>query len=124
MNALAVLPDLCPDCGREWPARLGRHNCNSRRLYVHQNAVIVEPGADLSESVRRLTERLYRETCRSAEFADCAGEDTPYPAVLADIDAAIGHLKRFRAEVHGLSRHTHDWTSDDYCAVCGADGRA
>lgn len=125
MNALAVvIPDICPDCGREWPLNLGHHNCNYRRLHVHKNAVVVEPGAGLPESIRRLTERLYRETCSSAEYADLGGNDSPYPAVLADIDAALGHLKRFRAEVQGLSKHAHDWTSGEYCAMCGADGRA
>lgn len=122
--ALAALVDICPDCGREWPARFGRHNCNFHRAYVHNRAIVVEPGASLLETLERLTGRLYDEVCSRAESADLAGVESPYPEALGEIDAAIGRLKRFRREVQQLAGHAHKWGSDDYCRICGADGRA
>lgn len=116
--------ELCADCGREWPSRFGKHNCNFQRRYIHNHAIVVEPGAPLAESVQRLTERLISEAMRSAEYADLAGEENCYPYFLGQIDAAIGQLKRFRAELQVVARHVHEWNSDDYCRICGADGRA
>jgi hypothetical protein len=118
--------EVCSDCGREWPARLGRHNCNFSKRHVHIDAIIVAPGADLLESVQRLTSRMESEVCRSAEYADLGGVESPYPAACGQIDAAIGHLKRFRAEMQRLAGHAHDFSerSNDYCSICGADGRA
>jgi hypothetical protein len=118
--------ELCPDCGREWPARFGSHNCNHRRAHIHKNAIVIEPGADLLESVQRLTSRMEGEVCKSAEYANLGGDESPYPAALSKIDAAIGHLKRFRQEIQTMRGHTHDWSEEtnDYCTICGADGRA
>lgn len=116
--------ELCPNCDQEWPARFGRHNCNFHKRSIHVNAIVVEPRAELTETLERLTSRLYSETCRSAEFADCAGEEPPYREVLGQIDAAIGKLKRFRSEVQSLAHHAHVWSEDDYCVHCGRDGRA
>ncbi len=127
-QVLAEIPkaELCPDCGRDWPTHLGRHNCNYSRRHVHKDAIIVEPGADLLESLQRLTSRMESEVCRSAEYAELGGEKSPYPAAIGQIDAAIGHLKRFRHEIQVLRGHQHDYSEDnnDYCSICGADGRA
>lgn len=68
--------------------------------------------------------RHYRESCNQMEGCDNAGEPSPFPYILGDIDHAIGMLKRYRAEVQALATHAHEWNSDDYCNVCGADGRA
>lgn len=124
MDALAVKIENCPDCGHEWPARFGSHNCNHTRRYVHNDAIISQPGERLSDSLDRLTGRMESEVCRSAQFADLAGEGDPYGDALRDIDHALGMLKRFRAEVQRLSGHTHRWNENDYCSICGADGRA
>lgn len=124
MTAAAVEPDICRNCGREWPARFGDHGCNTHRAYVHNRAIVVEPGADLLDTIRQLTARLEREVCENAQGADLAGEPSPYRFYLGRIDAAIGHLKRFRRDVQELSKHAHDWNESDYCSICGADGRA
>jgi hypothetical protein len=116
--------EMCEDCGREWPARFGQHNCNLRRRHVHKNSLIIEPRTPLREAVELLTERHEREICRSAEYADNAGEEPPYREALKDIDAAIGALKAARREMQALAGHRHRWNSDDYCTICGADGRA
>jgi hypothetical protein len=124
MSALAIALEFCPDCGREWPSRFGSHNCNHHRVHIHNNAIIVQPGEPLAESVERLTSRLESEAMRSNEFADLAGEPSEYPRYLADIDHTIGQLKRFRAQLQALSGHAHRWDENDYCSICGADGRA
>jgi len=49
---------------------------------------------------------------------------SPYQVSLNHIDAAIGRLKRLRKEMQDLSVHRHEWSEDDYCIYCGADGRA
>lgn len=116
--------ETCFNCGREWPARLGDHNCGFHRPYVHCNAVIIEPGADFLASVMTLASRLEKETCRSAEFAELGGEPGPYPLTLGNIDATIGFLKHFRSQMQMLANHTHRWDTDDFCSVCGKDGRA
>lgn len=122
--AAAVEQDVCRNCGREWPARFGDHRCNMHAAYVHNRAIVVDPGADLLDTLRQLTERLDREICSAAEGADLAGEDSPYRHYLGRIDASIGLLKRFRRDVQGLSKHAHEWNESDYCSICGADGRA
>lgn len=61
---------------------------------------------------------------RSAEYANLAGEGDPYGDTLRDIDRTIGFLKRYRLEMQSLAGHEHRWNEDDYCDVCGADGRA
>lgn len=123
MATLAAV-ELCENCGQEWPSRFGRHNCNFYRAQVHKNSIICAPFQSLSDSLSLLTSRLEREATRSAEFADAAGEEAPYKHVLGDIDAAIGQLKRFRHEMQKIAGHAHDWNDDDYCSICGADGRA
>jgi len=116
--------ERCPDCDHEWPAHFGPHNCNFSRRHVHKNAIIAEPGDTLLSYVERLTSRMEAEVCKSAEYANLGGDESPYPRTLGDIDAAIGHLKRFRAEMQLLAGHTHNWDGSDYCSICGADGRA
>jgi hypothetical protein len=118
--------ELCSDCGREWPAHLGRHNCNFNKRHVHKDSIIVEPNSNLLEAVQRLTSRMESELCRSAEYASLGDVESPYPEALGQIDAAIGHLKLFRAEMQLLAGHSHDFSEEnnDYCSICGADGRA
>ena len=116
--------NLCPNCGRDWPAQYGRHNCNMHAAYLHNNSIVIEPGAQLVDSLALLSERLLREAMREAEAADLSGEPTQYPYYLRDIDAAIGALKDLRADMQRLASHAHQWDGSDYCLICGADGRA
>lgn len=71
-------------------------------------------------------QRFISETARSVEYADLAGEPAKpvYKASKAEIGKAIAILKRAHAELCELEGHAHRWNSDDYCSICGADGRA
>lgn len=124
MEGLTSPSDSCPNCGREWPRRLGDHNCNFHRAYIHNNAVVVAPGCRLLDGVQLLTSRNEKEACRSDEYAALGGEDSPYPQILGDIDQTIAHLKQHRQRIQFLSRHAHEWGADDFCIHCSADGRA
>jgi len=122
--ATSAIRELCENCGQEWPSRFGRHNCNFSLQHVHNEAIICQPGAGLLDSVERLCSRLEREACNHAEGCDLSGEGVPYVYELGQVDAAIGYLKRFRAELQSLSQHEHEWNAADYCSICGRDGRA
>lgn len=116
--------ELCPNCDREWPSKFGAHNCNYQKRSIHKQAIVIEPGAPLHRSIEQLASRLEQESKRSAEYANLAGEEGPYRWTLAQIDASIGFLKQFRLDIQRLQKHEHRWNEDDYCDVCGADGRA
>lgn len=122
----SVVPRIerCPDCDREWPARFGSHNCNFSRRHVHNNALIIQPGANLLGAAKLITARLRAETCKSAEYANLGGDPSPYPEALGGIDATIGYLKQYRAEMQRLAGHNHTWNENDFCSTCEADGRA
>lgn len=117
-------PDICTNCGRDWPAKFGAHRCKMVAVRIHENAVVVEPRDQMRDAIQRIAHRFERELCRSAEYADIGGDESPYPAALRDIDATIGFLKRFRADIQKLRTHRHKYDSNDYCTICGADGRA
>jgi hypothetical protein len=57
---------------------------------------------------------------RSDEYADLAG-DGPYRDSATRLRRTLTNLARQTSEV---IRHSHDWTGDDRCSICGADGRA
>ena len=40
-----------------------------------------------------------------------------------EISHLIGQLKRVHADIGQLRSYLHDWSDDDYCLICGADGR-
>jgi hypothetical protein len=122
--ATLTASEVCQNCGQEWPAMFGRHNCNFSRQYVHNKAIISQPGASLLDSVQRLCSRLENEANRRAEGCNLSGEGIPYVYELREVDAVIGYLKHFRAELQSLSEHEHEWSDNDWCLICGADGRA
>jgi hypothetical protein len=79
----------------------------------------------LPELVSQSVTVLESDAMKAAEYADLGGYDAnPYGDLAKQIDRTIGMLKRTRAEVQALRSHAHKWNSDDYCSVCGADGRA
>lgn len=56
---------------------------------------------------------------RDYEIANMYGEKVEETyAMLADA------LEAYAREVRGYENHAHQWNDDDYCSVCGADGRA
>lgn len=124
--AALVLAEYCPNCGREWPSRLGSHNCNFTRRPVHNDAIVSDPHEPLPETIQRLYSRMDRLTCQSQHYYELGdpGGISPFRQSLNELDAAIGLLKRCRREMQTLAGHAHRWNDDDYCSICGADGRA
>lgn len=85
-----------------------------------------DPNEDFLDTISRLLDRFESRTTRSAEYfklSDCDGQ-SPYDFALAQLDAAIGRLKHSRRDMQRLSKHVHQWDENDYCYICGADGRA
>jgi hypothetical protein len=81
------------------------------------------------ESVTEIRQRLtYLPSlvARSAEYAHLAGEDArrEYRNALTMLGHIIKQAKETHAELSGLSTHQHEWNDNDYCDLCGADGRA
>jgi hypothetical protein len=124
--AAQIIPEFCPNCDREWPACLGWHNCNYTRKPVHKDAIVSDPGEPLPDIIKSLYSRMESQTCRSQQYYELGdpGGISPYRQSLNEIDASIGLLKRYRREIQQLAGHTHRWDDDDYCSICGADGRA
>ena len=122
--AALTLTEYCPDCGREWPARFGRHNCNYCRRPVHNDAIVSDPLEPLPETIQCLYSRMERLTCRAQQFFELGGHEgvPPCRQALNEIDSAIGLLKRYRREMQSLARHAHRWDDNHYCEICGADG--
>lgn len=54
--------------------------------------------------------------------ADDGLDDYGYAQCL--IEVAIAELRGAAREIKRLRAHAHDWGADDYCRICGADGRA
>ena len=61
---------------------------------------------------------------REAGSAELAGERAPYADIMARLSHLIGEAKVIHAQIGALASHSHDWNDDDYCVICGADGRA
>lgn len=80
---------------------------------------------DLLQALLHRLPALSTEVSRQKEYADLAGDDhDPCRERQREISQLIGQLKRMHAELESLRRHRHEWGSDDYCCICGADGRA
>jgi len=69
----------------------------------------------LKDAIHEALGKLRREYVS----ADMAGErpSCTYEDLKADLEDAVGLVRITRD-------HAHDWNEDDYCNVCGADGRA
>lgn len=64
--------------------------------------------------------RYLREACTAAQAADEPAPDVSalLAAVRAEIDAAE------QTYIRATTAHTHRWSDDDYCTICGRDGRS
>lgn len=78
------------------------------------------------ESIAFLASNRISQSNRQNSYYENGGCDgiPPYRQALNEIDAAIGKLKAARREMQEIASHMHEWDSDDYCRICGADGRA
>lgn len=64
--------------------------------------------------------KLIADALRSAEYRDLAGvDDGPDP--LAELEKELTDAVE---RVRELRTHAHKWNADDYCSICGRDGRA
>lgn len=63
--------------------------------------------------------RLHDEMHRFNESADLSGEQYRN----AFLDFAL-KCERWAKEARAIAKHIHEWNGDDYCSICGADGRA
>ena len=72
----------------------------------------------LADSYYELLMPLVTDAKRHVEGADLAG--SPINAYKALREALQATLR----EVDALDGHIHQWNQDDYCDLCGADGRA
>lgn len=71
-----------------------------------------------AERYRYVLDDLVRKAMKSDQWADLAGE--PALSLLAlrvALKDAVKHAESLRT-------HRHEWDNNDYCMICGADGRA
>lgn len=45
-------------------------------------------------------------------------------AMRRQLQEAIAEARRDLREFESLLNHAHQWNEDDYCDICGADGRS
>ena len=79
-----------------------------------------------SEVYDRACEFLH-EAKRKSEYISLAGIpdiESPYREFRKEIAKTIKDLRMLSREAKRLEYHMHEWNEDDYCIVCGADGRA
>lgn len=75
-----------------------------------------------------LRSRLHAAS-RSAQMRELAGLDDeatpePYAAAIAFYLLVAREALHLAREARELRAHRHVWGDDDWCIVCGADGRA
>lgn len=90
---------------------------------TYQDAIRACP-VDLVHALTDRLPSLWSQVAREREYADLGGYEDPCEHRQKEIAHLIGKLKRAHAELGQLRRHAHEWGSDDYCLICGADGRA
>ena len=83
----------------------------------------------LLEALTGEVRNLPLETGRAVEYYELGGLNesdgkNPYQDATDKIDHLIGELKAVRKEIQEMRSHSHQWSADDLCVFCGADGRA
>ena len=87
------------------------------------NSTVRPTVSDYLRQIETAALSLPNAVARSAEYAGLAGEDgrDVYKEAIDRISRALGVARR---DLLALRDHRHEWSDEDYCAVCGADGRA
>lgn len=98
-------PDTCSDHGL--PLHADDETCPEVQLQLEEDRIFAETLRPLINQARK-----------SDDYADLAGEPAPALAALK------GALQRAIDAITVIVSHEHDWSDNDYCRVCGADGRA
>jgi len=67
--------------------------------------------------------RAIAKAKHDSEVAELSGWDPrqPYRELLLELTKARQVLAEQRVRIEQLRDHKHEWGSDHYCAVCGAD---
>ena len=78
------------------------------------------------QNARQLLAMVPSQASRSQNYFELGDADgtSPYQSAISELDELIGFAKEIRAELQSLNKHSHEWNSDAYCVVCGADGAA
>ena len=69
--------------------------------------------------------RAIHKAKRDSHMWEATGDDDPrqpYRDLLLELTKARQVLAEQRVQIEQLRDHKHEWGSDHYCAVCGADG--
>ena len=88
--------------------------CGPQRGHLPGRRLLTATTSDLYFEIKAAA----RKACKSDEYADLAGEPGTALRDLRD------NLKAGLEHVEFLLGHTHQWNDNDYCSICGADGRA
>jgi len=68
-------------------------------------------------SINALLQEVDRRARGSYALASTLGEESDIAEIVADVRSLLVSLEE-------IASHAHKWTEQDYCEVCGADGRA
>lgn len=92
-----------------------------------ENRVIqVDTQENLYANVHHLVSAAIRRAKRSAENASLAGEPAApvYDDLLEELATVRDSMAEYIQEVTELKDHRHEWNENEFCNICGADGRA
>lgn len=93
---------------------------------LERQYTLVSKNYEFDQAIAFLADQRINQANRSNQYYELGDAEgmPPYRQALNEIDAAIGRLKAARREMQQIAGHAHRWNDDDYCSVCGADGRA
>lgn len=88
----------------------------------------LDPYERAEEALENIIERAHWLTLAAArrqEYVELGGLDfNSYRDMQGKIGKAIKELREVARELKSLNGHCHKWNDNDYCSICGADGRA
>ena len=92
---------------------------------LQKQYTLVPKDHSFDDAILMLADNRISQANRQNQFYELGDCDTipPYRQALNEIDAAIGKLKAARREMQQIAGHMHKWDDNDYCYICGADGR-
>jgi hypothetical protein len=105
-----------------WAVTIGRYGAVLAEIAPAEQAF--EP--TVADDLEMETRRAIRQACKAHEGASLSGDqgEDAYGDLLSALRDFSERLPRLIAEVEALQTHHHAWNEQDYCNLCGADGRA
>lgn len=73
--------------------------------------------------VRETTNKQNRFDLSDIDLSGFPGEQTPYGEAISLLMALRCELEPIIQTLEELKKHTHKWDANDYCSICGTDGR-